>query len=493
MQHYNIANSFVGVSSCFPDRTAVSTDNVNMTFSQLLSRASQIARLLRSDGVKAGDRIGIAVPQPIDAVSIALGLWMLDVTICVIDFRTRAEERTKLSKAFDFTAIIQARTPPGVSGYEAISASPEFFEKAKSQNSSILLPEPALHPALISATSGTTGTPAGISRNHMTYLMRFLHLRQIEQTGKSLICLPLNNSVALNAAMMHLLSGGEVVFPAFLSDAEGLAEQLQSTKVSSAFVVPTQLRGLLGLSANSSKPLFPDLKCIRCGGAPTTAEENIRAYRELSEGYIVSYASSMIGRISELIGSDIVAYPDTVGPPLPLNLLKILRPDGSAAEIGESGIIHVRGPAVCDEVLGEPRESSDRLVDGWAMPGDLGFLDERGYLTLTGRASDMIIRGGVNVFPRELEKLLGTAPGVEEVAVIGYPEKTYGEEIAAVLVLKPGTTPESIQQFAKIHLTQDKCPRHFHVVEALPINQMGKVIKRELVAEFVEHLASEKN
>lgn len=214
------------------------------------------------------------------------------------------------------------------------------------------------------------------------------------------------------------------------------------------------------------------------------AQENIRAYRELTPGYAVSYASSLTGRIAALSGEDIERYPGSVGRLVFRSEISFVRSDGMPAEIGESGLIRVRGPAVADDIVGVARTKSDRFDDGWAIPGDLGQLDENGILTLTGRASDLIIRGGVNVFPQEIEAVLRNHPGIGDVAVAGVRDPVLGEEIVAFIVRSGDVEAAEIEEFCRRSLAPDKRPRRFQIVESLPYSEMGKVVRRKLVDEY---------
>jgi acyl-CoA synthetase (AMP-forming)/AMP-acid ligase II len=204
----------------------------------------------------------------------------------------------------------------------------------------------------------------------------------------------------------------------------------------------------------------------------------------------VTYGSTVGGSISTLVGEAIQTKAGTVGRPMPFNHLRIEGADGQVLGVGETGLIKIRSPLIADEILGEARADSDRLVDGWAIPGDLGFIDEDGFLTLTGRASDMIIRNGVNVFPREIETILERHPGIAEAAVFGYSSPSSGEEIAAFVVAAGSVTIEEIVDHARANIVPDKRPRHMEIVERLPRNDAGKVVKRLLAERLAASLQS---
>jgi acyl-CoA synthetase (AMP-forming)/AMP-acid ligase II len=246
-------------------------------------------------------------------------------------------------------------------------------------------------------------------------------------------------------------------------------------------MVPAQVLGLLKLSEGRSSPIFPSLRTLACVGAPLSARDMIRAYRELTPGFRSYYSSTLAGPSAALYGDDIMRHADTVGRPLPLVNLQIVSDSGVVLPPGEPGHIRVRSPAIASGVVGPGSANSDRIVDGWAYPGDLGVLDEDGYLRITGRASDMIIRGGANVFPEEVEAALADHPAVAEVAVVGVAEENVGEEIAAFVVAKAPVTADELTAFARSRLSPDKRPRLYYFVEKLPRSAVGKVVRRELL------------
>jgi acyl-CoA synthetase (AMP-forming)/AMP-acid ligase II len=232
--------------------------------------------------------------------------------------------------------------------------------------------------------------------------------------------------------------------------------------------------------------MFPSLRTLYCGGAPMPAQDQVRAYRELSSGYRVIYASSVCGPISSLSDEDIVRRPETVGRAFPLINMEIVNEAGERLPAGETGIVRVRSPAIASAVIGRGGVLSDRIVDGWAYPGDLGVLDEEGYLRITGRASDMIIRGGVNVYPEEVEAALGEHSAVAEVVVAGVAREVVGEEIAAFVVTKEPVTADELTAFARSRLSPDKRPRLYYFVDMLPRSAAGKVVRRELLRQVRE-------
>jgi acyl-CoA synthetase (AMP-forming)/AMP-acid ligase II len=293
--------------------------------------------------------------------------------------------------------------------------------------------------------------------------------------------LPVNYSASRNHTLGRLLDGGTIHFVSLLSTAEELREQIISRGITYTVMVPPHVSGLLKLSEGLDRPMFPGLKTLHCGGASLPAQDKVRAYRELTPGFRSSYSSTIAGPTAALYGEDIVRRADTVGRPLPLVNLEIVSEAGERRPTGKTGLIRVRSPAMASAVVDRGGAVSDRIVDGWAYPGDLGVLDEDGYLRITGRASDMILRGGANVFPEEVEAALADHPAIAELAVVGVAQENVGEEIAAFVVANSPVTADVLTAFARSRLSPDKRPRFYHFVDSLPRNSAGKVVRRELL------------
>jgi acyl-CoA synthetase (AMP-forming)/AMP-acid ligase II len=488
MKAMNLADIILGLARLQPDVTALESGDVCLTYSDLVKRASQGARFLQGTGIGTGDRVGIALQRQEETVAAAVAVWMLGATPVFLDFRARPSEKRSYAENFSIRAIIETRNAPEDPGYEPILARGGWLEAVAGEDDSTVEPVSARHPAILSLTSGTTGTPQGIAINHNTFLNRYLAHRTstLGYNGGLFVCsLPLSYTAPRIHTLCHLFDGGTVHFLPVLAGAEELADAYVRLKARAAFIVPPQLNGLLELSAGRTTPMFPDLRSLTVAGAPVSAENNVRAYKELTPGYRVDYGSSICcPMISELTGQDVLDRPGSVGRPHVLTHIRIAGANGEALPQGENGIIMIRSPCIADAILGEERENSDRLTDGWAIPGDLGYIDDEGFLILTGRASDMIIRNGVNVFPRELENALAKHPEVKEVAVVGFPSPESGEEIAAFIVASGDVTVEKMAVYARASINADKCPREFRIIEALPRNAAGKVEKKKLVAIF---------
>ncbi|MBI2314098.1 MAG: AMP-binding protein [Betaproteobacteria bacterium] len=301
-----------------------------------------------------------------------------------------------------------------------------------------------------------------------------------------LVVLPLFHSfgqvVQMNAA---ILGGGTIVLlPRF--DADAVFKAMQDHAVTVFVGVPTMYVALLNLPGAAErydmKAIAARLRLGVSGGAAMPVEV-MRQFEErfgiaILEGYGISETSPTVS--FNMIEFERV--PGSVGKAIWGTQVRVADPEGKPVPAGQEGEIVIRGHNVMKGYYKRPEATAEAIKDGWFHSGDIGKLDEKGNLFIVDRLKDMIIRGGFNVYPREVEEVLMTHEAVAQVAVIGVPHATHGEEVKAVLVLKPGrtATPESIVTWAKARMAGYKYPRIVEIVEALPMTATGKILKREL-------------
>ena len=465
----------------WPDRKAIISPNLNLSYAELVARAARSARELRSQGVVAETNIGICLRDNAETLVLMIAVWMLGATAVPMDFRTNAAERSLLAKEFDLGAIVEDRQV-SAAGYTPVFAGPSWAETIAKHDESPVWPsgERAAAPAFISLTSGTTGRPKGIVIDHERMLLRStFDAERLE--GPLLNPLPLSFSASRTHVFSALLQGSGVYLFPMLFSAQQLADALLAGEATSLCCVPTIVRNLFDLFGERATPIFAKLEALYCFGAPMAPAEKVRAKTSLCANFVQVYGASICGRISALSGSDLDAHPDSLGRVLPHVLLQIVDDDDKLLEPGESGAIRIRSPGMASSIYGEGTAGSgDSFRGGWAYPGDIGSFDEDGFLHLLGRSSDLIIRGGANVHPAEVELVIAECDGVEEVAVVGFPKLPEGEEIAAFVVSSSNLTEAALDAHCRTRLAPDKRPRKFVFVPDLPRNANGKILRLEL-------------
>jgi acyl-CoA synthetase (AMP-forming)/AMP-acid ligase II len=481
MNSVNLADVFVGMASRWSDRRAVISSHLNLSYAELVARAAQSARELRTRDVSGGANVGICIRDNAETLVIMVALWMLGATAVPMDFRTNAVERNLLAKEFDLVAIVEDRQPPAT-GYASIVVASSWHEIIAKHDGTPLWTsgERRDAAAFISLTSGTTGRPKGIVIDHERMLLRSaLDAERLD--GPLLNPLSLSFSASRTHVFSALLQGSGVYFYPMLFSAQQLADTLLAGEATSLCAVPTIVRNLVELFGERSSPAFSKLEALYCFGAPMAPAEKIKAKASLCTNFVQVYGATICGRISALSGADLDARPDTLGHVLPHVAMQIVNDDDRVLPPGEAGAIRLRSPGMARSVYRASTSSAgDSFKGGWAYPGDIGAIDGDGFLRLLGRNSDLIIRGGASVHPSEIEVVIRECDGVQDVAAIGFTKLPEGEEIAAFVVSNGDLTEAVLVAHCRSRLAPDKRPRKFVFVPDLPRNANGKVLRAEL-------------
>jgi acyl-CoA synthetase (AMP-forming)/AMP-acid ligase II len=476
----NLADVFLGMASRWPDRKAVISQHLNLTYADLAARAAQSARELRARSIAPGANVGICLRDNAETLVMMVALWMSGATAVPMDFRTNAAEKSLLAKEFDLVAIL-ADKQVNAAGYTSVVVDQSWPDIiAKHDGSPVSPGERQAQTAFISLTSGTTGRPKGIVIDHERMLLRSIFDAE-PIDGPLLNPLPLSFSASRTHAFAALLQGSGVYFFPLLFSAQQLADAILAGEANALCAVPTIVRNLFDLFGEPLAPVFDKLEALYCFGAPMSPAEKVKAKKTLCANFVQVYGATICGRISALSGPDLDVHPDTLGHVLPHVLLQLVNADGQVLPTGEAGVIRVRSPGMARSIYSaSASDSGDSFKDGWAYPGDLGSYDEDGFLNLLGRTSDLIIRGGANVHPAEVEFVISEYEGVREVAVVGYPKLPEGEEIAAFVVSSSNLSEAALDAHCRTRLTPDKRPRRFVFVSDLPRNANGKILRTEL-------------
>ncbi len=467
-----------------PDRVALEVPGSPVvTYRQLDERAAAFAGALEAHGVAAGDRVMCQVPKSVDAVALYLGCLRAGAVHLPLNPSFTSEE-----VAF-FTAdaepalfVTEPGTPPqavpsltldGAGGGALVEAAAgaEPVAEPRARSAGDL--------AALLYTSGTTGRPKGAMLTHGGLAANARALHEIWGFGPADVLvhpLPIFHVHGLFVALhCALLSGCEVLFLPRFSVAAVLGALDGATVMMG---VPTYYSRLL------ADPRFDAEACatvrlLTSGSAPMTAALHHAIAERTGHRVVERYGMTETGIItSNPLRGDRVA--GTVGYPLPGVEVRVAGPDGPCGP-GQAGMVQVRGPHLFAGYWCLPeRTAADHTDDGWFVTGDIGHLDESGRLTLEGRAGDMIISGGENISPREIEACLDEAAGVVESAVVGQPDPDLGEVVVAFLVGDPDLDPAAVARTLDGRLARFKHPKRYVVVDELPRNAMGKVQKTEL-------------
>jgi long-chain acyl-CoA synthetase len=469
-----------------PDAPCIADVAGSLSNSEFYSKVRVAAGLFAELGIRAGDVVAIMLPNQVEFVVAMFAAWRLGAAVTPINPGLTAQEATHQLSDSGARLLINASGAKVVEQVQALPAAALHGGVQYGAHYAAAPVEDRAALALLIYTSGTTGLPKGVMLDHANIEAMAQMSRQAMQIGATdhcLLILPLFHVNGIVASILTPLSAGSRVTIRARFDIETFFADVESLRPTYFSAVPT-IYALLNALPPDVKPDTSSLRYGICGAAPASAEL-LRSFESrygfpLIEGYGLS-EGTCASTINPLNG---VRKAGTVGLPLDGQRIAIADADGRHLPAGEAGEVLVQGPNVMRGYLGRPEETARTIVDGWLRTGDLGRLDADGYLSIVGRLKEMIIRGGENIYPKEIEDALTSFPAVLEAAVIGAPHETWGEIVVAYVAYRTGQegTPDQLDEHCATRLTRYKRPAIIHVVEGLPKNAVGKIDKLKLRA-----------
>ncbi len=481
-----------------PDRTILGSLDGGLCFSDLAAQVRAGGAWLKAKG---GDNIvfigvnGPALP------TILFGAGAVGMPFVPLNYRLPdVDLRKLLARTAPAVAVVDddmlARVE-GVEGVNLVSRSAFAAACADPGNHPGELPEHDADIAVLLFTSGTTGDPkaAVLRHRHLTsYVISSVEFMGSEEEEAALISVPPYHIAGISAILTGIYGGRRLVYlDAFTPEA--WVDLAVKEKISHAMVVPTMLGRVLDVLEKRGQAL-PHLRALSYGGGPMPHPVIERALQMLPHvDFVNAYGLTETSSTVAVLGPEdhriAIASDDpvirrrltSVGQPLPTLELEIRGPDGEALGPGQHGEVYVRG----DQVAGEYLHRKAIQDDGWFATNDGGWLDEHGYLYVEGRLDDVIVRGGENISPGEIEDVLRDHPAVMDVAVLGLPDREWGERVAAVIVAngeRPST--DDLAALVKSKLRSTKTPETWEFRDALPYNETGKLLRRVLRAELTK-------
>jgi long-chain acyl-CoA synthetase len=475
------------------DRPAVKFDDIVLSYGALDQAAQRAAGLLAAYGVKAGDRVGLQMPNLPYFPIVYLGILRLGAVM--VPMNPLLKDREVAYHLTDSGARVMVgwhgfkEALVGgceIAGVEAIEVVPGEFDGLLGRAEPVagIAERASDDPAVIVYTSGTTGTPKGALLTHANLLSAArtcMELIDAQPDGVALAALPLFHIFGLNSIMNATFysRGLMTLVPRFEPDK--VLEVMERDRVTTFGGVPTMYMALLHHPGREQHDVSSLDICVS-GGAPMPVEV-LHGFDEafgtkILEGFGLSETTAM-GSFN-LPSRE--RKPGSIGLPVGGTEIKLLDEDGNEVPQGERGEIVMRGPFVMSGYWGRDDATAQAIRDGWFYTGDIGSADEDGYLYVVDRKKDMILRGGYNVYPRELEEVLYGHPDVLEAAVVGVPDAMLGEEVGAAICLRPGSTEtaESLQEYVKERVAAYKYPRWIWFLDELPKGPTGKILKRQI-------------
>jgi long-chain acyl-CoA synthetase len=496
----NLAQNLEASAFFFPDRPAVRQAGFEMTYGQLNDQANRVATGLIKMGVKPGDHVGLCAPNSADWIVFYFGVLKAGAVAVTLSGLLTGDELANLGNhskpRFIFTVgtkLQELEKLKSSGGLDKVICSGGDLDLQRlmelGSGSFKALDRDRIDTAAILYTGGTTGTPKGVMLTHEGINFSSHSIAYYERSTEAdlaLCFLPFNHVFGqIHIMNATILSAGCLeILPAF--DLEQVLEALEAGRVTKFFAVPTVYVRLLTLGDLKKK-----LGRMRYSfsAAASMAMEIVNRWKERT-GLTISESYGMTEAMPISFNH---YYPDrhvvgSVGPPVHGVEVQIRDTSGNLLEQGQEGEICVRGRNVMKGYLNNPEETRSTFWEGgWLRTGDIGLFDPNGYLYIVDRLKDLIITGGENVYPREVEEQLYARPEVEECAVMGLPDREWGERVAAFIVPGPGhsVVPEELKSFLKSRLSPFKVPKEYVSVSELPKSPTGKILKREVKKQFL--------
>ena len=491
----NLARALTETAERFGDRTALKLDDVEVTYTQLDEMTARFAGLLKSKGFEHGDRVGIMLPNvPYFAIAyygtLRAGGVVVPMNVLLKGRETSfylTDPGAKLVVAWgDF--LDAAQTGADEAGAEVIPVKPGEFEKllGGAEPDTALAEVDGSDSAVILYTSGTTGKPKGAELTHDNMYSNCSisadTLAEISEEDTLLGALPLFHSFGQTCSLNAAIYKGArlTMIPRF--DPVKALEIIERDNVTLFQGVPTMFNGMLQAESDA------DVSCLRLcmSGGSAMPEQVMRSFEERFECKVLEgYGLSETSPVASFNHPQKENKPGSIGTPIEGVEMKLIDDDGKEVDDGEIGEIAIRGHNIMKGYYNREDATKESIdSDGWFKSGDMAKKDDDGYYFIVDRKKELIIRGGYNVYPREVEEVLYEHPAIAEVAVIGIPDDNLGEEVGAAVVLKSGqdVDVDEIQAFVKKEVANYKYPRHIWLLDELPKGPTGKILKREISA-----------
>jgi acyl-CoA synthetase (AMP-forming)/AMP-acid ligase II len=503
----NVAEILRWRSRVHPDRDALRFEGRRRTFRQLNERANRLANALLAAGVRPRERIAVYDKGTDRVVETMFACAKIGAVFTPINWRLAPGELTDVVRdstarivfvggAFDeklASCRAELDSIDLLIGYDGARDDAVDFEMFL-QPGGDRDPEIVVSPdetAWQIYTSGTTAAPKGVELTHRNLFSSItgglINFGSVKEPV-TLACMPLFHIGGVGYLLSSLFCGSTVVLTREANPSV-LLDLLEREKVTHTLLVPALINFLLEQEGVRGRD-FSSLQQIVYGGSPIPEELLETAVDVFGCGFLQGYGltetTGAISHLPEAAHNPRSPKLRSCGLPLLGQQVRILTADGRPCDIGETGEIVVRGSNVMKGYWNNPQATAEAIRDGWLHTGDAAFQDEQGYLYIQDRIKDMIVTGGENVFPAEVEAALQTHPEVLEVAVIGVPDARWGEAVKAIVVRTPQSRIDEPQiiEYCRQRIAGYKCPRSVDIIESLPRTPTGKVLKTELRARY---------
>ena len=510
----NVGTLFTKSARTFPDRLAIAYGDYELSYLQANERINKLANGLKGLGIQKGSNVAILLHNCPEFLETLFACFKAGLGSVPINFRLHPKEcsfiidNSEASAVFlgeDFRDSLYAlrKEMPRVKHYICIADPLEGMlpYEALLEDRPTRFTDEELerdHLAWLFYTSGTTGRPKGAMLTHHVLMMMTMNfyadMCPLGPEDVVLHAAPLSHGSGLYGIPNVGKAAANVILKSKSFEPKIVFETIQKRKVTNMFMAPAMIKRLVTFPEFDQYDLS-SIKCINYGGAPIYEEDLKDAVRKWGQVFVQLFGQaespmtiSYLRKEEHLLEGTPEQMKRLTSAGIPRTDVEVKIYDMNDQELppGEMGEIVVRGEVVMKGYWRNPEATAETLRGGWLHTGDLGIMDERGYVYILDRAKDMIISGGENIYSREIEDIIVKHPAVYEVAVIGVPDEKWGEAVKAVVSLRPGqkATEEDIINFCKEHLASYKKPKSVDFIDAVPKNPYGKVLKRELREKY---------
>lgn len=509
----NTAEILTIAGSMVPDRVALTDPDGSVTYADLQSRVNKLANALQGLGVGKGANVGIMSVNSNKFVELYYATASVGATFVPLNFRAKTEELQYMLDASDVNVLfvseryfgilqqIRGSLPKIQNVYtlDFVADGHDTYEAllGTGEDSMVFADVDDNDAALVIYTSGTTALPKGVVLTHKTLTAYVVNTQNpVDPSAEqevTLVAVPFFHVAGATTMLGSLWSGRKLaILPAF--DPTGWLDMVEREGVTHAFVVPTMLKRIMEADG-FEKYNKSSLKLITYGAAPMPFEVVRNAMDVFECGLMNAYGQTESTSTMTYLGPDdhrLNGTPEenelkikrlrSVGRVMPDITVGILGADGSVLDKNKEGEICIQGDRIMREYQKREEETASAVQDGWLHTGDVGYIDDDGYLFITGRIKDLIIRGGENISPGEIENVLEDHPAIAEAAVIGVPDIEWGEVVKAVMVPDAIERPsdDELTTYVKSRIASYKAPSLYEWVDELPRNHLGKILKNDL-------------
>jgi acyl-CoA synthetase (AMP-forming)/AMP-acid ligase II len=503
----------------FPNTIALKDRSRSFTYPETDRRVNQLAHSLISLGLGKGDKVAALLENSIEIVEIYLATAKAGLVIVPINFRLVGPEVEYIVNNSDaqalivhdeFTPTVDAIKPNlrnvGLDNYLVVGDRREGYREFQDFIRGAPQCEPAVEvkpedPWILIYTSGTTGKPKGVVRSHESHIAFYLINAADFGFNEHDVCLNIMPLCHINSTFFTFtftyIGGTAYIHPARSFIAEGILEIIEREKVTFISLIPTHYSLILNVSEESRRRDVSSIRKLLCSSAPVRKDMKL-AIMEFFPGVELyeAYGSTEAGIVTILRPEDQMRKLGSIGfESLGTDLVKILDREGDEVGFGETGELYSRGPMLFDEYYKLPEKTTSSFRGDWFSAGDMARRDEDGFYEIIDRKDNLIITGGEHVYPSEVEKVIGSHPGVFDVAIVGLPHEKWGEAVTAFVVPQdPGALPtgEEIIAFCRDKIASYKRPKEVHFIsrEEMPRTGSGKILHRALRERYAGALGS---